>query len=75
MKNKAIDTTAKGDYDKGYTGAPTGTGRGSFYPKGGDPVGQAVYNYTHTIYEPTYLKDYQPEQLTGAYAKDNQYKG
>ena len=67
--NKAINTNAKGDYDKGYTGAPTGTGRGSFYPKG-EGQGQ----YTQTIYEPTYLKQYQPEQLTKAYSKENQYK-
>ena len=70
MKNKPINTKATGDYNKGYTGAPAGSGRGSIEPKGK----RSNEYYTQTIYEPTYLKQYNPEELTGAYAKQNQNK-
>ena len=69
MKNKPINTKATGDYDKGFSGAPAGTGRGSMEPKG-----KGAGHYTKTFYEPNYLKPYTQEELTGAYEKHNQNK-
>ena len=33
-QNKKIKTDASGVYDSGFSGAPAGSGRGSFEPKG-----------------------------------------
>ena len=70
MNNKEIETRASGNYDKNWTGAPTGTGRGSMEPKG-----KGAGHYTKTFYSPDYIKPYTPEQLTGAYELKNQNKG
>ena len=48
MNNKEIETRASGNYDKGWTGAPTGTGRGSMEPKG-KGAGHIQKHSTHQI--------------------------
>ena len=69
MKNKAINTTATGDYSKGYSGAPSGYMAGSIE---GKAKGHGYYDKTY--YDPNYLKPYSPEELSGAYKMSNQNK-
>ena len=68
-KNQKIKTDASGVYDSGFSGAPAGSGRGSFEPKG-----KGFRHYTKTYYDPNYLKPYQPEELSGAYEMSYQNK-
>lgn len=69
MNNKPINTKAKGDYDKGFSGAPN-TGGGSIEGKA-----KGFGEYDKTFFSPNYITDYQTEPLTGAYAAKNQNKG
>ena len=68
-QNKKIKTDASGVYDSGFSGAPAGSGRGSFEPKG-----KGFGQYTKTFYSPDYIKPYTPEELSGAYEMSNQNK-
>ncbi|MGC6421671.1 MAG: hypothetical protein ACON43_02550 [Flavobacteriaceae bacterium] len=73
-RNKPITTTANPQASAGYSGAPgIQAMRGSM----DEPFGGNRYDpnfVRQTIFSPSYLKEYQPEDLSGPYAPSNQNK-
>lgn len=59
----------KDEYTNGWTGGPVS--RGSFEPFGGNRYN--TYSKRETTY--TAIEPYNIEELTGAYARANQFKG